>query len=68
MHYVADSATISLHIKVDREKQQELRDAAELAFGLGAIEKPDLTNIVNLFIGWGMAVLKKKCLDRMGYK
>ena len=68
MHYVTDSATISLHIKVDRERQPELRDAAEIAFELGAIEKPELTNIRNLFIDWGISILKKKWLDRMGYK
>ena len=68
MHYVADSATISLHIKVDREKQSELRDAAKIAFELGAVDKPELTKLMELFIGWGMDILKKKWLNRMGYK
>ena len=27
----------------------------------------DLVDLMNLFIGWGMAVLKKQWLDRIGY-
>ena len=57
-----------LHIKVPAEMRQTLRDCAELAYKLGDIPKPDLVDLMNLFIGWGMAVLKKKWLDRVGYK
>jgi len=32
------------------------------------IPNPDLTNLMNLFIGWGLAILKKKWLDRVGYR
>ena len=35
---------------------------------MGDIPKPDLVELMNLFIGWGMTVLKKKWLDRVGYK
>jgi hypothetical protein len=57
-----------LHIKVPAEMRQKLRDCAELAYKMGDIPKPDLVNLMNLFISWGMAVLKKKWLDRVGYK
>ena len=56
-----------LHIKVPAEMRQVLRDSAELAFKLGDIPKPDLVNLMNLFIGWGLTIQKKKWLDRMGY-
>ena len=45
-----------------------LKDAAEIAYRLGDIEKPDLVDLMNLFINWGMSILKRKWLDRMGYK
>ena len=48
--------------------RQKLRDYAELAYKMGDIPKPDLVNLMNLFISWGMAVLKKKWLDRVGYR
>jgi hypothetical protein len=57
-----------LHIKVPEEMRQKLKDCAELAYRLEDIPKPDLVDLMNLFIGWGMEVLKKKWLDCMGYK
>jgi len=57
-----------LHIKVPAEMRQKLRDCAELAYRMGDIPKPDLVDLMNLFISWGMAVLKKKWLDRVGYR
>jgi len=56
-----------LHIKVPADMRQKLRDCAELAYKMGDIPKPKLVNLMKLFIGWGMAVLKKKWLDRVGY-
>jgi len=38
-----------------------------LATHLVNILKPDLVDLMNLFIGWGLAIQKKKRLDRMGY-
>ena len=35
---------------------------------LESIPKPDLVNLMNLFISWGMTVLKQKWLDRSGYR
>jgi len=35
-----------------------LRDSAELAYSIGDISKPDLIDLMNLFIGWGVAVQK----------
>lgn len=57
-----------LHIKVPAEMRQKLKDCAELAYKMGDIPKPDLVNLMNLFIGWGMAIQKKKWLDRVGYR
>ena len=34
-------------------KNVELKDAAELAYRMGSIPKPDLVDLMNLFIGWG---------------
>jgi len=57
-----------LHIKVPAEMRQKLRDCAELAHKMGDIPKPDLVDLMNLFISWGMAIQKKKWLDRVGYR
>jgi len=48
--------------------QPVLKSAAELAHEMGDIAKPDLVDLINLFIGWGLSIQKKKWLDRMGYK
>lgn len=57
-----------LHIKVPDEMRQMLKDSAELAFKLGDIPKPDLVDLMNLFIGYGLQILKQKWLDRSGYR
>lgn len=57
-----------LHIKVPAEMRQMLRDSAELAFKLGDITKPDLVDLMNLFIAWGLQIQKQKWLDRVGYR
>ncbi len=57
-----------LHIKVPAEMRSILRDSAELAYKMGDIPKPDLVNLMNLFIGWGLTIQKKKWLDRVGYQ
>jgi len=57
-----------LHIKVPAEMRQILRDSAELAFKLGDITKPDLVDLMNLFIDYGMQIQKQKWLDRVGYR
>lgn len=56
-----------LHIKVPAEMRQVLKDSAELAYKMGDIPKPDLVHLMNLFIGWGLTIQKKKWLDRVGY-
>lgn len=65
---VEPKGVYDLHIKVPDEMRTTLRDAAELAYRMGSIPKPDLVNLMNLFIGWGMTVLKKQWLDRVGYR
>ena len=57
-----------LHIKVPAEMRQILRDSAELAFKSGDIPKPDLVDLMNLFIGWSLQIQKQKWLDRVGYR
>lgn len=57
-----------LHIKVPAEMRQTLKDSADLAFKLGDIPKPDLVDLMNLFIGWGLQIQKQKWLDRVGYR
>lgn len=57
-----------LHIKVPAEMRQKLKDCAELAYKMGDTPKPDLVDLMNLFITWGMTVMHKKWLDRIGYK
>jgi len=56
-----------LHIEVPAEMRPVLGDSAELAYKMGDIPKPDLVDLMNLFIGWGLAIQKKKWLDRVGY-
>ncbi len=57
-----------LHIELADGMKQQLKNCAELAYKMGDIPKPDLVDLMNLYIGWGMAVQKKKWLDRVGYK
>ena len=57
-----------LHIKVPAEMRSILRDSAELAFKLDIIPKPDLVDLMNLFIAYGLQVIKGKWLDRVGYR
>lgn len=64
----AEQGDYGLHVRLAKEMQAVLKDAAELAYSLGDIPKPDLTHLVNLFIGWGLSIQKKKWLDQMGYK
>jgi len=45
-----------------------LKKAAQLASKMGLIPSPFLTHLISLYIGWGLTILKKQWLDRMGYK
>ena len=62
------SPEYDLHIKVPADMEKKLRDCAELAYKMGVIPKPKLVNLMNLFLGWGIEILKRKWLDRVGYK
>ena len=57
-----------LHIKIPANMRLTLRDCAELAYKMGDIPKPNMVNLMNLFITWGMSIQKKKWLDRAGYR
>jgi hypothetical protein len=58
----------NLHVQIPGEMKQKLQDATELAYKLELIEKPSLTNLMNLFTLWGMELLKRKWYERMGYR
>lgn len=49
-------------------RQSELTDAAELASELQVVPKPDLVDLIDLFIRRGVNVLKLQWNDYMGYK
>jgi len=57
-----------LHIRLPGPSKEMLKDAAELAYRMEQIPKADLVDLMNLFITWGMVVLKKQWLDRIGYR
>ncbi len=60
-------ADYGLHSKILSEMRGVLKDGAELGLHLVNIFKPDLVDLLNLFIGRGLSIQKKKWLDRMGY-
>jgi len=47
---------------------QKLKDATTVAYRLGLITKPTLAQLMNLFIVWGLALLKERWLERVGYR
>jgi len=47
---------------------EKLKDAATVAFRLGLITKPTMAQLMSLFIGWGLALLKQQWLERVGYR
>ena len=57
-----------LHIKVPREMQDKLKKAAILANKLGLTPKPELAELMDLFLGWGLNTLHNAYLQRMGFK
>jgi len=57
-----------LHIRVPEDMRQKLKELADLAYKMEMIAKPDLVDLMNLFIGWGFALLKKQWLEKVGYK
>jgi len=61
-------AEYDLHIKVPEAMRAVLQSATQLAYRSGDIPKPALVNLMNLYIGWGLHVQKRKWLIRMGYR
>jgi len=47
---------------------EKLKDAATVAYWLGLITKLTLAQLMSLFIGWGLSILKKQWLERVGYR
>lgn len=64
----AKTSIYDLHIKVPRDMQDKLKKAAVLASKLGLIPKPELTELMDLFVGWGLSILHNEYLKRMGVK
>lgn len=56
-----------LHIRLAKEMQSVLQDSTQLAFKMGEIQKATLEELMNLFIVWGLAILRRKWQERMGY-
>jgi len=57
------------HIKLQgTDLDEKLKDAAIVAYRLGLITKPTLAQLMSLFIGWGLALLKQQWLDQVGYR
>ena len=57
------------HIRLHGENiDEKLKDAATVAYRLGLITKPTMAQLMSLFIGWGLAILKQQWLDRVGYR
>jgi len=50
-----------------RAKASKL-DVLQFVYKLGDIPKPDLVDLMNLFISWGLAIMKRKWLDSRGYR
>ena len=63
-----DQGEYGLHIRLAKEMQETLDNATQLAFEMGDIQKSTLGELINLYIGWGLAIQKKKALDRLGYQ
>jgi len=51
-----------LHIRLERGMQPVLKQAAELAYEMGDTQKPDLVDLFNLYIGWGLSPRRKSGL------
>ena len=65
---VESKGEYDLHIRVPEDMRQKLKELADLAYRMEMISKPDLVDLMNLFIGWGFALLKKQWLEKVGYK
>jgi len=44
-----------------------LNGASELTYKMGDTPRPDLVDLMNLFINWGMNILKIKWLESIDY-
>ena len=61
-------ADYGLHSKIISEMRGVLKDGAELGYIWVNILKPDLVDLMNLFIGRGLTIQKEKWLARVGYR
>jgi len=59
-------AGYGLHNKILSEMRGVLKDGAELGYKMEDIPKPDLVNLMNLFIVWGVSIQKKSGLTAWG--
>lgn len=58
--------TYDLHISLQADMRPILQNAAALAHKMGDIPKPELASLMNLYIAQGLAIQKRKWLNRMG--
>jgi len=65
---VEPGAEYGLHVRLEREMQSVLEAATQLAYKMGEIPKPTVAELINLYINWGLAIQKRKWLDRVGYR
>jgi len=47
---------------------QQINGISILSTPARQVRQLDLIDLMNLFIGWGLTIQKKKWLDRIGYK
>jgi hypothetical protein len=61
-----ETKTYEVHIKIPNEMRTVLQTAAVLAHKMGNISKPELASLMSLYIAQGLAIQKRKWLNRMG--
>jgi hypothetical protein len=63
---VEKAETYDLHIRVPRAMKEKLTESAQLDYKLEVIPKPTLADLMNLYVTWGMTLLKSHYIKRIG--
>lgn len=63
-----EAGEYGLHIRLSPEIKKKIQISTELAFEMGEIDKQTLVELMALFIDWGIQILYKKWLARIGYR
>ena len=64
----AEESLYDLHIRLEPKMRETLKQSAKLAYKLGLTPKPELIELMNLYIACGQQILKSKYRERMGIK